>query len=132
MLSTDQRILGPWFARLSEQLSCDDLFITHCRWHRVDKSSDVTGELLVAILYKIFGESLPAAYDLAPCFHKFAFSGVDSGVRFEQISGNRIGLCENICGIAPQTSAVDSVFFGRSTFAAYCSFGGIRLNAEQP
>jgi hypothetical protein len=82
MISTDQRIFGAWFARSLEHLSCDDLVITHCRWHRADKSSDITSELLAATHCKDFGESLPAAFDLAPCFRNCAFSRLDSGVSF--------------------------------------------------
>jgi len=51
-----------------------------CSWrrHSLDKSLNLTGDSLAAIIGKPFGENSPASCDLAPCFDKRAFTGFDA------------------------------------------------------
>jgi len=46
-----------------QQSRGDQLFRSPWRWHSLDKLLNVTGEVLVANLDKIFGKSSPAAFD---------------------------------------------------------------------
>jgi len=53
------------------------------RWHTIDKPLNVAGEVLVAVSSEIVGESAPAAFDLAPCFHKLVLTEFDAAISFE-------------------------------------------------
>src|SRR6266480_3332958 len=101
------------------------------RRHSIEKSSDVTGKISVTVFCKVIGESAPAPFNLAACFHKRAFAGFDTAVPFEQLGCYGLSLCADVCGIAARSRAVDADLAGLHAFATNPgTLGGICFNAE--
>src|SRR5438046_10254571 len=67
------------------QLVSNPLAFCLDRRHSIEKPSDVTGKISVTVLCKVVGESSPAPFNLAACFHKRSFAGIGMAVPFEQV-----------------------------------------------
>ena len=104
----------------------------HGTSHFLNEHFDVIVEILVAVPGTFFDENSPAAFDLAPCFHKRAFTGFNTNVVLQEFGGDGLRLCADVRGIAPQARAIDSILLGLFAFATDGTRGGIRRDAEQP
>src|SRR5580704_6207972 len=98
-----------------------------CPRHAINESLDVTGEVLVAILGKAYGNIQPTAFDPAPSFHQSAFTGLDTDVPFDQFGSYGLGPCADVGRIATQARAIDAVLIGLPGFTSHRSFGGVGL-----
>ena len=94
-----------------EQLGRDLLLLGDGRRQSINESLNVTDETLVALFRQQTGDRAPSAFDGLPCFYEFVLAGVGPNVPFEKFGSNGFGLRADVCRIAAQARAVDSVRF---------------------
>jgi hypothetical protein len=75
VLISDTRI-----ANALRQLVSNPLAFCPGRRHPLDKLSHINGKIMVTVLRKKTGYGTPNVLDLAPYFHKRAFSGIGAAV----------------------------------------------------
>lgn len=91
------------------QLVSNQLVIRLGRRHMIDESSNVASKIVVTVFHKQAGNGAPAVLDLAPCFHKCAFTGFDAGVAFQKLGGDCFGLCSHVGRVAAEAGPIDTV-----------------------
>jgi hypothetical protein len=73
-------VADAWFANALLQLVSDYLAFCLGRGQPINESLDVTGKVIVTVFRGETGNGAPTVLDLAPCFHKRAFTGFDAGI----------------------------------------------------
>jgi hypothetical protein len=98
--------------------------------HLINKSSNVVGKVMAALIGKALSDRVPPAYHFPASLDERLLAGLSKHATLQEFCSNSFRLSANVRGVSAQARAVDPVRPGFPGLAAHGALGGVGSHTE--